>query len=166
MVLLLWSSLYNPYLQVGNAGPLNGAYKVELAKAKHKYIEKRETPRFELTAIVPLVNKAFPKSFGNRKSAVKAIANRRWNPLNYNILTSLPREKDVVDLTTAASKSDAVIHILRLNIESGVGSYYIDRLIKEEKKSKGRKNKFENLKSKQQTKQLKIEHIKKLTKVS
>jgi hypothetical protein len=53
-----------------------------------------------------------------------------------------------------------------LNIENGVGSYYIDRLIEEEKKSEGRKNKFENLKSKQQTKQQKIEHIKKLTKVS
>ncbi len=53
-----------------------------------------------------------------------------------------------------------------MNIENGVGSYYIDRLIEEEKKSEGRKNKFENLKSKQQTKQQKIEHIKKLTKVS
>jgi hypothetical protein len=48
-------------------------------------------------------------------------------------------------LTTAASKSDAAIHIPRLNVESGVGSYYIDRLIEEEKKSEGRKNKFENL---------------------
>ena len=67
---------------------------------------------------------------------------------------------------TVASESEAVIHIPRLNIENGVGSYYIDRLIEEEKKSMGRKNKFENLKSEQRTKQQKIEHIKKLTKVS
>jgi hypothetical protein len=31
-----------------------------------------------------------------------------------------------------------------LNIECGAGSYYIDHLIEEEKKSEGRKNKFEN----------------------
>ncbi len=66
---------------------------------------------------------------------MKAIADRGWNPLNYNILTSLPLEKDVVDLTTVVSKSEAVIYVPRLNIESGVESYYIDHLIQEEKKS-------------------------------
>ena len=73
-----------------DASSLNGAYKVELAKAKRKYIEKRETPKFEPTDIVPLVNMAFPRSFGNRKNAIKAIADRGWNPLNFNILTTLP----------------------------------------------------------------------------
>jgi hypothetical protein len=109
---------------------------------------------------------AFLKSFGNRRNGVKAIADRGWNPLNYNILTRLPLEKDAVNLTTVASWSNAVIHIPRLNFECGVGSYYIDHLIEEEKKSKGRKNKFQNLNCEQQTKQQKIEHIKKLTKVS
>jgi hypothetical protein len=165
-----WYSCFGvPYAthvwQVADASSLNGAYKVELTKAKRKYIEMRELPKFEPTDIVPLVNMAFPNSFGSRKNAIKAIADRGWNPLNYNILTSLPLEKDVVDLTVA-SESEAVIHIPRLNIENGVGSYYIDRLIEEEKKSMGRKNKFENLKSEQRTKQQKIEHIKKLTKVS
>jgi hypothetical protein len=37
--------------------------------------------------IVPLVNRAFPNSFRKNKNAVKAIAERGWNPLNYNILT-------------------------------------------------------------------------------
>jgi hypothetical protein len=77
---------------------------------------------------------AFLKSFRNRKNTVKAIADRGWNPLNYNILTSLPLEKDVVNLTMVASKSEAVIHIPRLNIESGVRSYYIDHLIEEERR--------------------------------
>ena len=111
---------------------------------------------------------AFPRSFGNKKNVIKAIADRGWNPLNYNILTSLPQQKDVVDLTatTVTTESSVGISVPMINVEGGVGSYYIDRLIEEEKKSEGRKKKFENLKSEQKTKQQKIEHIKKLTKVS
>ncbi len=154
--------------QVADASSLNGSYKIELAKAKRKYIEKRDTPKFEPTDIIPLVNMAFPRSFGNKKNAIKAIADRGWNPLNYNILTSLPQQKDVVDLTatTVTTESSVGISVPMINVEGGVGSYYIDRLIEEEKKSEGRKKKFENLKSEQKTKQQKIEHIKKLTKVS
>ena len=154
--------------QVADASSLNGSYKIELAKAKRKYIEKRDTPKFEPTDIIPLVNMAFPRSFGNKKNAIKAIADRGWNPLNYNILTSLPQQKDVVDLsaTTVTTESSVGVSVPMINVECGVGSYYIDRLIEEEKKSEGRKKKFENLKSEQKTKQQKIEHIKKLTKVS
>jgi hypothetical protein len=43
-----------------------------------------------------------------------------------------------------AAESKAVIHILKLNIECGAGSYYIDHLIEETEKSEGRKNKFDN----------------------
>ncbi len=137
--------------QVADASSLNGAYKVELAKAKCKYIKKRETPKFEPTDIVPLVNMAFPKSFGNRKNAIKAIADRGWNPLNFNILTTLPAAaKNVVDLTAdrgsdiistsnTTSNSGFRISLPEVNIENGAGSYYLDRLIEEEKKSEGRK---------------------------
>jgi hypothetical protein len=45
---------------------------------------------------------AFPNSFGKQENARKAIESHGWNPLNYNILTTLP-EKEVCDLTTDKS---------------------------------------------------------------
>ena len=70
---------------------------MNLTKAKCEYIKKRGAPRFEPTDIVPLVNKAFPMSFGNQGSAIRAISQRGWNPLNFNLLTVLPNTKNVVD---------------------------------------------------------------------
>jgi hypothetical protein len=52
MVLLLWSSICYPHL-AGDATSLKGMYKIELARAKHQYVEKRETPRFEPTDFRP-----------------------------------------------------------------------------------------------------------------
>jgi hypothetical protein len=74
--------------QVADASSLNGAYKVELAKAKLKYIEKRETPKFEPTDIVP------------------------WSTWHF---------QKVLETGKMPSKPN------------GVGSYYLDWLIEEEK---------------------------------
>jgi len=165
-----WYSCFGvPYAthvwQVADASSLNGSYKIELVKAKRQYLEHRNQPKFEPTDIVPLVNMAFGKSFGNKKNAVKAIAERGWNPMNYNILVNLPGKKVDVDLT---GENSEVIDVMvpKINLESGVGSYYLDRLIEEEKKSLGRKRKFEEIKNEQKTKEQKIDHLKKLTKIS
>jgi hypothetical protein len=166
-----WYSCFGvPYAthiwQVADASSLNGSYKIELAKAKRKYIEHQDVLRFEPTNIVPFVNMAFPKSFGRKKNALKAISERGWNPLNYYILTNIPcLAKDVVDLTTE-SESQAIVTnasikpLPAFNIDRGVGSYYLDRLIEEERKIDGRKKKFEEIKSEQKTKWQKIEHLK------
>jgi hypothetical protein len=153
------------YWQVADASSLNGAYKIELVKAKRQYLEHRNQPKFEPTDIVPLINMAFEKSFGNQKNAVKAIADRGWNPLNYNILTIILDKKndDVVDLTVGNSEN---IALPKVNVEAGIGSYYLDHLIEEENKSLGRKRKFEEIKNEQKSKEQKIEYLKKLTKVS
>jgi hypothetical protein len=151
--------------QVGDASALNGAFKIHLTKAKRKYIEKRGSPRFEPSDIVPLVNYAFPKSFGNTKSAAKVVAERGWNPLNYNLIKLIPGANDVVDLTTTTTSS-TVNSCPEVNLKYGAGNKYLDLLIEEGKKDDGRKRKFEMIKSQQKTKADKIEHIKKLTKVS
>lgn len=169
-----WYSCFGvPYAthvwQVADASSLNGTYKIELAKAKRKYVEHRNVPKFEPTDIVPLVNMAFEKSFGNQKNAMKAIADRGWNPLNYNILATYQefQKKNTVDLTIEPTTTSSVTFALpKININQGIGSYYLDRLIEEEKKSEGRKRKFEEIKQEQKTKEMKIEHVKKLTKVS
>jgi hypothetical protein len=65
--------------------------------------------------------------------------------LQYSYLSSTA--KDVVDLTAnmIATGSSAVVTIPTINVERGVGSYYFDHLIEEEKKSKGRKKIFRTL---------------------
>jgi len=142
--------------QVGDASAINGSFKINLTIAKHEYMEKRGVPRFEPTNIVPLVNKAFPLSFGNQKSAIKAIAHRGWNPLNLNRLTVLPDKKDVVDLNNEPLKPT-----YGLNISNGNSSHYLDLLIEEKIKNEGRKKKFEEMKKEQKTSQQKIESLKK-----
>jgi hypothetical protein len=150
--------------QVADASALNGSFKIELAKAKRKYVEERDVPKFEPTDIVPLVNAAFPKSFGNNQHAVKAIAERGWNPLNYNSLTLLPTP-EIVNLVDCDVQTNQTT-LPSLNFSKGSGSYYLDKLIEEEKKDEGRKKRFEAIKSEQKTKMQKIEHLKTLTKVS
>ena len=54
----------------------------------------------------------------------------------------------------------------RVNVAQGIGNYYVDLLIQEELKNEGRKKRNEEIKSEQKTKQLKVEHLKKITKVS
>ncbi len=126
--------------------------------------------KFEPTDIVPLVNMAFPKSFRRQQNAVKAILSWGWNPLNYNILTTLPAKE--IDLTadeegkTTSTTDATAMTFPKVNIHAGSASFYLDKLIEEERKDERRKRKLEIIKSKQQTKQQKIEHLKSLTKVS
>jgi hypothetical protein len=44
---------------------------------------------------------------------------------------------------------------LSINISTGAGSYYVDKLIEEEQKQEGRQRKFESLKLEQDTKEKK-----------
>lgn len=52
------------------------------------------------------------------------------------------------------------------NINEGIGSYYMDKLLEEERKSKGRIEKIKKLKSEMKTWEEKVEYFKKLTKIS
>jgi hypothetical protein len=155
--------------QVGGASGLNGAFKINLAKAKGEYLKHRLKPTFEPTDLVPLLNKAWEKSFNNRDNALAAISYRGWNPLNYNLLNFLKTtEKKVIDLTTGGNDEDLPLPppLSRPNISQGIGSYYIDKLLEEERKSEGRIEKFKQLKSEMKTREEKVEHLKKLTKIS
>jgi hypothetical protein len=156
--------------QVNDARGLNGAFKIELTKAKRKYIKHCDAPKFEPTDVVPLTNMAFLKSFGNIVNAKKAIEARGWNPLNYYLLTVVPGDKaDVVDLTSREHDKENVLPLPplpKINVAQEVGNYYVDLIIEEQLKNEGRKKRNEEIKSKQKTKQQKVEHLKKITKVS
>jgi len=154
--------------QVGDASSLNGVFKSELTRAKRDYIKHRSAPKFEPTDIVPLTNVAFNKSFGRPESVKKAIEKRGWNPLNYNLLTVIPFP-DAIDLTGSNDGNDKENEppaMKKININQGIGSFYVNLLIEEELKNEGRKKRNQEIKDEQKTKQQKIESIKKITKVS
>lgn len=67
---------------------MNGAFKMEVTKAETIiYAGKPESKNsWMMTNIIPIVNRAFPESFGRVDIAWKAIINRGWGPLNYAIL--------------------------------------------------------------------------------
>jgi hypothetical protein len=80
---------------------------------------------------------------------MKAILGQGWNPVNYNILTTLP-EKDACNLTADGTstvgkntlggmETAATMECFpKINTEKGTGIYYLDKLIKEGKNDEGR----------------------------
>jgi hypothetical protein len=76
----------------------------------------------------------------SQKALVKAIAERGWNPLDYNILTKLPA-CHVINLADNEEQNKStgpgicmIPPLLKLIFLNGTRSYYLDKLIKEEKK--------------------------------
>jgi hypothetical protein len=94
--------------QVGDVSALNRAFKIALAKAKREYLKYHANPRFEPIDIVPLLNKAWKKSFNSDIDVRAAIVHHRWNPLNYNLLDHLNHasQQPVLDLTATDAPSD------------------------------------------------------------
>jgi hypothetical protein len=77
--------------------------------------------------------------------------------------------RNKIDLTATDAASNEYMMPPPLphpNITAGIGSYYMDLIKEEEQKSEGQKQKFIKLKSEVKTREEKVEHFKKLTKVS
>ena len=149
--------------QPNDAEGLNGKFKLELTRAKKKYLLARGSPKFEPTDIIPLVNTAFQASFANEKSVKRAIARRGWNPLNYKLLEIFvnPRGNE-----TISSETPCTIVTPSLNAFHGSASTYMDPLVEEAKKDAGRKRRNEELKAALATKEQKLHHLKTMGKVS
>jgi hypothetical protein len=158
--------------QVADAKEMNGIFSAAVTKAKKELYNAKpsESKHFYPTNIIPIINAAWPKSFGNVNFAPKAIADRGWGPLTYNLLkhpdivssrykgnqqlndasTSTPRG------STAASISD----ISTINTTTGsAGDARINLFILEEMKKKGRlevlkRQKLESGKLEQQHKEI------------
>lgn len=83
--------------QVGDASSMNGCFKIGLTKAKSEIMRAKQArqmkPTFLPTDIIPIVNKAWSVSFGNKSNGSKALAERGWNPCNRALL----KHKDVLD---------------------------------------------------------------------
>jgi hypothetical protein len=143
--------------QVADASELNGLFKIELTRAKREYLWHRSSARFLPTDIIPLLNIAWPKSFGNQERAARAIEARGWNPLNYSLLDhpALKKVAAPIDLTQPMP-----------NIKEGLAYHFMDKLIEEEKRNEGRVKKFKEAKESLKSKEAKAEKLATLTKVS
>jgi len=113
MEVLLWRSLCHPFVAGQQRKWDKWSIQDEFDKSK-AWVHKKN--------IIPLVNKAFPVSFGNQGSAIRAISQRGWNPLNFNLLTALTDTKNVVNLTTTLKPS------CPLNVSNGLSNNYLDLL--------------------------------------
>ena len=79
--------------QVGDAEEQNGAFNMASTKAKMDIVAKKERmslpPTIEPFEIIPIINTAWPLSFGRVESNQKAISDCGWWPFNHNLLLNV-----------------------------------------------------------------------------
>jgi hypothetical protein len=134
------------YWQVADSSELNGTFKMYLTEAKEvHFLAKPPGHRgWTMTDIIPLVNYAYPLSFGNVQRGRKAIANRGWGPLTYILLQnphilstktgssepeSLEGNRDNDGISSAASST--------LNRKKGLAGKLMDDFVRDEMKNEG-----------------------------
>jgi hypothetical protein len=156
--------------QVADATELNGCFKIALCNAKRIYLTYREENKFVSTDVIPLVNMAFPLSFGRKENASKAILKRGWFPLTYVLLDhpkllrvdqtyttpdddNLPPPNDTNDNTAStiidAPSNDGIIKIVTtVNTTGTKTNAYIDKIYRHNNRLGGTKRKYEEEKAK------------------
>ena len=79
--------------QVADSSEQNGAFKTASSDIKAEILKQRldmmmDVPSILPTDIIPIINHAWDRSFARVESNKKAISDRGWSPLNYNLLTN------------------------------------------------------------------------------
>ena len=97
--------------QVGDSKEQNGSFNMAFSKAKQELLNFKiqkmsQDCSLKPTDLIPLINIAWGKSFARVEQNKKAIAERGWNPLNYNLLTNsdLRATMTVAERLTESSK--------------------------------------------------------------
>jgi len=109
--------------QVADSKEQNGSFKIALSKIKKELLNKRLNIMMDQstllpTDIIPMVNYAWNHSFTRVVLNKKAIADRGWGPLNYNLLN----DKSIrATMTEAESKSFA--SMMKQQSSSTAGGY-------------------------------------------
>ena len=104
--------------QVGDSKQQNGSYKIALFRAKKKLLEAKMNYMIDPltlvpTDIVPIVNVAWDASFAKVQHSKKAIADRGWNPLNYELLNDTD-----IQATMTSAEIDHYKSLLKKNDHS------------------------------------------------
>jgi hypothetical protein len=124
--------------QVADSPQLNGAFKIELTKAKRRLFEIKvglKKSNFEMSDIIPLVRTAWKGSFAIAKNAKTAIAERGWNPLNYALL----HHPALVDKPSSNIPNQIrPVNMSTINTESGLASELMNKIVEEKSKEEAR----------------------------
>ena len=148
--------------QVGDSEAQNGSFSMAISKAKEELFryKPQNNKNFCSSDIIPLVNAAWPKSFGRTESTRRAIVERGWNPLNYSLLLhpEILKTKALVASTTNKENTDcnqqqgsgtsttvnagnittsgSILSLL--NTSEGTAGGMVDLLVLQEMKNRGR----------------------------
>jgi hypothetical protein len=154
--------------QVADSPQLNGSFKTELVKAKRQLFRYKQSlgkSNFEPTDIIPLINRAWPASFGNVKNSAKAIAVRGWGPLNYCLLQHQFFANDEKNSEIDSSES-SILDLSTINTRTGIARDYLDQLIVEGKKDDGRIERWKRQHQDATDKNEAVKKLKSLTKLT
>ena len=139
----------NHLWQVGDSEAQNGSFSIAITKAKQELykLKPHDNKNFSSTDIIPLINMAWPKSFGRIEPCSRAISEREWNPLNYallikpELLKTKPINKDTgvkpqqENVGNQQVASDIMKGIYTTN---GAAGDIVDQLVIQELKNRGR----------------------------
>ena len=133
------------YWQVGDSSEQNGCFKMALTKYKRELLRRKELAGVEFGInkedITYLVSQAWADSFARVVHNKSAIADRGWNPLNYNCLLhpeivatryaggladGSDADDDREDVMVAAEGSQVV---QLLNLSKGLSGSLIDEIL-------------------------------------
>jgi len=110
--------------QVGDSKQQNGRWKIEWYKEKDDLVSYKRNNglgcNLDKSDIMPIVSRIWDKSFANKEGNKKAIRERGWNPLSYNLLKdpeilatranfSLGDENNEVTATVNQTSTDVVV---------------------------------------------------------
>ena len=96
--------------QVADSKEQNGSFKIAISKAKHNLLKKRldiymDSPGIYPTDIMAIVNDAWQHSFDRIELNKKAISDRGWGPLNFNLLNDKDIQATMTDSETREYQS-------------------------------------------------------------
>jgi hypothetical protein len=108
--------------QVADSSELNGAFKMGVTrteKAIYNAKPDRLKGKWKMTDIIPIVNGAFPTSFGQVDKLKKAIADRGWGLLNCALL----QHPEVVKTKPVTTNNESALPLDSVDtMESAVSS--------------------------------------------
>jgi hypothetical protein len=125
--------------QVGDSAQQNGAFKSKLSEEKAQLLERKQEMRLpfriERHDAVRLTHRAWNHSFARVDSNKKAVVERGWGPLTYNLLDNeeLTRKKDNKAVSSAYQL--ALLHGKEnvdpsiLNFDAGTSKTVMDRIV-------------------------------------
>jgi hypothetical protein len=153
--------------QPHDSSELNGSFKIQLYKSKETYLREKPCSRtkFVSTDVIPILNRTWPSTLGNREFAKKALVDSGWFVLNYMLLDDKQLQTNEPD-NHLQHETDINLDLNTINTSRSGFSYTLDKIIDDRLKSAGRKRRYDEIRASTATKEQKIEQLEKMLNVS